>query len=256
MSAESDLENVARRALVCLDLTNLQDDCDEAAIADLCRRAQTPQGSVAAVCIWPRFVPQAKAALARTGVRVATVVNFPRGMNEVEAVKAEARAALENGADEIDLVTPWREAARGNPAAVAALVREVRDVCGGATLKAILETGELADPVTIARAAEAALDGGADFLKTSTGKVRVNATPEAARVLLQAIVRRGGAAGFKPAGGVRTTAEAGVYLALCDEILGSGWAGPKRFRIGASGLLDALLAMLRQGEPLEGDEDY
>jgi deoxyribose-phosphate aldolase len=256
VSAQSDLENVARRALVCLDLTNLQDDCDEAAIDDLCRRAQTPQGSVAAVCIWPRFVPQAKAALARTGVRVVTVVNFPQGTDDIESVKAETRAALADGADEIDLVTPWREAARGEPAAVAAMVREVRDVCGGATLKAILETGELADPVRIARAAEAALDGGADFLKTSTGKVRVNATPEAARILLQAIARRGGSAGFKPAGGVRTTAEAGAYLALCDEILGPGWAGPKRFRIGASGLLDALLGTLGRDGAIEGDEDY
>lgn len=256
MSAASDLENVARRALVCLDLTNLQDDCDEAAVSDLCRRAQTPEGSVAAVCVWPRFVPQAKAALARTGVRVATVVNFPHGTDGVEAVKAEARAALADGADEIDLVTPWREAAADDPAAVAAMVREVRDVCGDAVLKAILETGELADPALIGLAAEAALDGGADFLKTSTGKVRVNATPEAARVLLQAIARRGGRAGFKPAGGVRTVAEAGVYLALCDEILGPGWAGPRRFRIGASGLLDALLGTLRVDGSPEGDEDY
>lgn len=256
MTAASDLANVARRALVCLDLTNLQEDCDEAAIADLCRRAKTPEGSVAAVCIWPKFVPQAKGLLIHTGVRVATVVNFPGGDERVEAVKADTRDALGDGADEIDLVVPWREVAGGNAAAVAATVREIKDVCGDAPLKAILETGELADPVLIALAAEAALDGGADFLKTSTGKVRVNATPEAAEILLDAIARHGGTSGFKAAGGVHTTAEAAVYLALADRILGPGWAGPRRFRIGASGLLDALLATLKGDEASGDDEDY
>ncbi len=256
MTAASDLANTARRALVCLDLTNLEDDCDPAAIAALCRRAQTPEGSVAAVCIWPRFVPQARAALAHTGVRVATVVNFPGGDQGIEAVKSDVRTALGDGADEIDLVTPWRQVAPGDAASVAATVREIREVCGGATLKAILETGELADPALIALAAEAAIDGGADFLKTSTGKVRVNATPEAAGILLRAIARRGGTVGFKAAGGVRTTADAGLYLGLADDILGPGWAGPKHFRIGASGLLDALLATLRGAEAAGDDEDY
>ncbi|MBA3325116.1 MAG: deoxyribose-phosphate aldolase, partial [Rhodobacteraceae bacterium] len=166
MTAASDLANIARRALVCLDLTNLDDDCDEAAVAELCRRAQTPEGSAAAVCVWPRFVPQAKAALAHTGIHVATVVNFPGGDQPLEAVKSETRAALDAGAEEIDLVTPWRALAAGDAGAVATTVRAIKDVCGAATLKAILETGALADPVLIGLAAKAALDGGADFLKT------------------------------------------------------------------------------------------
>lgn len=257
MSAASDLANVARRALVCLDLTNLQDDCTEDDVADLCRRAQTPEGSVAAVCIWPRFVPQAKAALARTGIRVATVVNFPGGDEGVEAVKADTRDALADGADEIDVVVPWRQVIAGNPAVVAAMVREIKEVCGDATLKAILETGELADPALIGLAAEAAIDGGADFLKTSTGKVRVNATPEAAEILLETIARRGRTVGFKASGGVRTTEEAGMYLALADRIMGAGWAGPRHFRFGASSLLDALLATLAGASAAAGDdEDY
>jgi deoxyribose-phosphate aldolase len=256
MTDATDLQSIARRALVCLDLTDLQDDCDAAAIETLCRRAQTPHGSVAAVCVWPRFVPQAKAALARTGIHVATVVNFPGGDEPLEEVKADTRAALSDGADEIDLVVPWRALAAGNAAAVAATVREIKEVCGPRTLKAILETGALADPVLIGLAAEAALEGDADFLKTSTGKVAVNATPEAAVILLETIARHGGTAGFKPSGGVRTTAEAGSYLALCDRILGPGWAGPKHFRIGASGLLDALLATLEGAESAGDDEGY
>lgn len=256
MTAASDERNVALRALVCLDLTKLEEDCDAAAIEALCRRAQTAHGSTAAVCVWPRFARQARDALAHTGIRVTTVVNFPTGDEDIGKVKDDTRAALSDGADEIDLVVPWRRLVAGEPAAVAATVREIKDVCGPATMKAILETGELGDPALIALAAEAALDGGADFLKTSTGKVRVNATPEAARILLHAIARRGGTVGFKPAGGVRSVADAGVYLGLCDEILGPGWAGPKRFRIGASGLLDALLATLGDADAIPGDDDY
>ena len=123
-------------------------------------------------------------------------------------------------------------------------VAAVKAICGAAPLKAILETGELATPERIGAAADAALAGGTDFLKTSTGKVPVNATPEAAAILLDAIAASRRAVGLKVAGGVRTTADAAVYLALCDRRMGPGWATPGRFRIGASGVLAALLATL------------
>jgi len=253
----ADRRNLALRALVCLDLTNLDEDCDEARVAELCRRAQTPEGSVAAVCVWPRFVPQARRALHRTGIRVATVINFPAGEDDLDDVKAEARGALADGADEIDMVVPWRRvAAAGEAAEVAALVREVKDVAGATPLKAILETGALADPVLIGLAAEAAIDGGADFLKTSTGKTPVGATPQAAEILLSTIARRGGSVGFKASGGVRSLTEAGAYLALADRILGPGWAGPRHFRIGASSLLDALLAAIAGGGDDGNDDGY
>ncbi len=235
---------VAARGLACLDLTNLDEGCDEAAIAELCRRAVTPHGPVAAVCIWPGFVAQARSALSGTTVRVATVVNFPAGDAPLEETRAETREALSDGAHEIDFVVPWRVLAGGRPEAVAASVREIKDICGGATLKAILETGELQDEVLIRRAADEALEGGADFLKTSTGKVAVNATPRAAEILLQAILDSGRDVGLKPAGGVRTTADAATYLALCDRMMGEAWATPAHFRIGASGVLAALLATL------------
>lgn len=251
----TDLQNAARRALVCLDLTNLDDSCDSAAVAELCRRAQTPEGFVAAVCVWPRFVPEAKAALHGTGIKVATVINFPGGADSLDDVKGEARGAILNGADEIDMVTPWREVvAAGQASMVAGLVREVKDIAGDVALKAILETGELKDLALIGLASKAAIDGGADFLKTSTGKTPVGATPEAARMMLETIARKGGDVGFKASGGVRTLAQAAEYLALADEIMGASWAGPRHFRIGASGLLDAILGSLA-ADPVGDDED-
>ncbi len=249
----TDLAAVAARALACLDLTNLDDACDAAAISELCRRARTPHGPVAAVCIWPDFVDQARRELSNTGIRVATVVNFPDGDHPLEETRAEAREALADGADEIDFVVPWRMLAEGHPEAVAASVREIKDICGPALLKAILETGELREPALIRRAADEALAGGADFLKTSTGKVAINATPEAAEILLEAIRASRREAGLKAAGGVRSTADAGIYLALCDRVMGEGWATPAHFRIGASGLLEALIATLEGAEaPQEG----
>lgn len=251
----TDLQNAARRALVCLDLTDLGDACDEAAVAELCRKAQSPEGSVAAVCVWPRFVAQARAALRHTGVKVATVINFPGGEDALDDVKGEARAAIFNGADEIDMVTPWRNVvADGSAASVAGLVREIKEIAGDAILKAILETGELRDPALIGLASRAAIEGGADFLKTSTGKTATGATPEAARMMLETIQRMGGEVGLKVSGGVRTVAQAAAYLALADEILGPSWAGPRHFRIGASGLLDDILGALAS-DPMGDDED-
>jgi deoxyribose-phosphate aldolase len=246
----------AARALACLDLTNLDGDCDPAAIAELCARARTPHGPVAAVCVWPAFVAQAGEALAGSGVRVATVVNFPSGDDDLAEVRALTREALGDGADEIDLVVPWRALRAGHPEAVAPTVREIRDICGPHVLKAILETGELREPALIRRAADEAIAGGADFLKTSTGKVAVNATPEAAEILLRAILDSGRDVGLKPAGGVRTTADAGVYLDLCDRMMGAGWAMPARFRIGASGVLAALVATLDGAEAPAGTGGY
>ena len=256
MTSQSETVTTALRALVCLDLTNLEESCTAEDVAQLCARGQTPHGSVAAVCVWPRFVTEAAGALAHTGVKVATVVNFPEGAEDVQEVLAATEQAIADGADEIDLVIPYREVLAGNAAIVEEFVAEVSDACGETTLKAILETGKLKSPYLIRAAAERALRGGADFLKTSTGKVAVNATPEAAEVMLTAIRTAGGSAGFKAAGGVRTLEDAKTYLDLCDRMMGQGWAGPKHFRIGASGLLDALLAALDGVDSPSSDDNY
>ncbi|WP_417770229.1 deoxyribose-phosphate aldolase [Stappia sp.] len=239
---------VARRALPLVDLTNLDDACTTADIDALCARAVTPHGSVAAVCIWPRFVAQAASLLAGTGVRVATVVNFPQGGDDTLAVVAETKAAITDGAYEIDLVMPYRAFVAGRRGFAEEQVRRVKAVCGETLLKVILETGEIGDPLLIHAASNVAIAAGADFIKTSTGKVKVNATLEAAEIMLTVIeeLRREGGreVGFKPAGGIRTLGDATAYLALADRLLGANWVSAAHFRFGASGLLDALLAAL------------
>jgi deoxyribose-phosphate aldolase len=231
----------ARTALACLDLTSLNDSETPADIEHLCRRATGRFGPTAAVCVWPR-----RAALARSllppAVAVAAVANFPDGSSDVERAVRDTAEIVDAGAQEVDLVLPYRD-----PAAAPALLAAVRRACSGLTLKVILETGELKDEAAIRIACRMALDAGADFLKTSTGKTRVSATPAAARVLLQAIADDAAArprVGFKPAGGIRTVADAGVYIALVQEVLGTAAVHPARFRIGASALIDDIEAVL------------
>lgn len=240
-----DAKAVAARVLPLIDLTDLGDAATEAGAHDLCSRATGPAGRVAAVCLWPRFVALAGRDLAGSGVRVATVVNFPTGGDDTRAVEAETATAVADGADEIDLVMPWRAFLAGRPGFAETQIVRVRRLCPAPVrLKVILETGELADPAAIRAAADLALGAGADFIKTSTGKVAVNATPEAAAIMLEAIRACGRPAGFKAAGGIRTVAEAAVYLDLADRILGPARVSPETFRFGASALLGDVLAAL------------
>ncbi|OGB08224.1 MAG: deoxyribose-phosphate aldolase [Burkholderiales bacterium RIFCSPHIGHO2_12_FULL_69_20] len=243
------LQTTARIALACLDLTSLNDADDSAAIAALCARAQGPVGAPAALCVWPRFVAQAKAALP-AGIRVAAVANFPAGGLDVAAAVADTRAIVDAGGDEVDLVLPWRALRDGDAAGAAAVVAAVRAACPGRTLKLILESGDLATPALIHQASLIGLDAGVDFLKTSTGKTSTGATPEAARVMLQAIADhpRGASVGFKASGGIRRVADAAVYITLVRDILGADAVNPQRLRFGASGLLaDIGAALAGQG---------
>lgn len=232
--------HVARRAVPLLDLTDLSETCTDAAVAALCARACAE--GVAAVCVWPAFVAGAVRALAGSPVRVATVVNFPAGGEDVAGTLAQTQGALADGAHEIDLVLPYRALLRGDPATARAMVEAVREACdGGALLKVILETGMLPDAGTVTAASRLALEVGADFLKTSTGKTPVSATPEAAEAMLLAIRESGSATGLKVSGGLRRVEDAARYLALADRIMGPDWASPETVRIGASALLDDLL---------------
>lgn len=235
----------ARRVLSLLDLTNLQDDCTVDDVIELCRRARGPHGRVAAVCVWPRFVATAQQALQDSGVLVATVVNFPQGGTDVAAVLAETDRCLTDGADEIDCVLPYRSFRDGDEVTVTDVLTAVhRVVEGRAHLKVILETGELISRDLVTRAARLAISCGADFIKTSTGKTPVSATPDAVRWILDVIASSERVVGIKPSGGIRTLADASVYLDLADEIMGPSWATPATFRFGASGLLDDLTAVI------------
>jgi deoxyribose-phosphate aldolase len=248
----------AARALACLDLTNLEEGATLDEIDALCARARTPRGPVAAVCVYPRFAERARAALAGSGIRIACVVNFPTGDRPVDFVRAMTADALAEGADEIDLVVPWRRLLAGNEAPMREMIRVVRQNLGGTVLKTILETGELGAPELVRRAATIAVEEGADFLKTSTGKVPLNATPEAVEILLEVAREAGRPVGVKAAGGIRSTEDAATYLALCDRVMGRDWAGPETFRFGASGLLDALLATIddREAAPAPRGDGY
>jgi deoxyribose-phosphate aldolase len=240
-----ELRAVASRALSLLDLTNLKDDCTPEQIVTLCGRAQSAFGPTAAICIWPRFVMQARTLLGPDSpIRIATVVNFPSGEMKTEDVLAETRDAVADGADDIDLVIPYRALAKGDDKAVTDMVSAVKAACGPAILKTILETGELKDISLIRRASDLSIAAGADFIKTSTGKVGVNATLEAADIMLQAIRDSRRKVGFKPAGGISTVADAALYLSLADTIMGEDWVMPSTFRFGASGLLDDIIAVL------------
>jgi deoxyribose-phosphate aldolase len=240
--------DTARRALACLDLTDLSDTASPEDMARLTTRAATPFGNVAAICIWPQFVSAAAQRLRGSNIRIATVINFPAGDEDIERSVSDAREALRDGAHEIDLVLPWRAFLRNETALAHDMIAAVTAfMTNGRLLKVILETGCLAQDDMIARASRLAIDAGAHFIKTSTGKTPVSATPQAARIMLNAIRESGRAIGFKASGGIRTLTDAKTYLDLADEIMGPGWLTPATFRIGASGFLDALLEELKSG---------
>ncbi|RSD30501.1 deoxyribose-phosphate aldolase [Vibrio pectenicida] len=245
----SDLKAAALRALKLMDLTTLNDDDTDAKVITLCHDAKSVVGNTAAICIYPRFIPIAKKTLREQGtpnIKIATVTNFPHGNDDIDIAVAETKAAVAYGADEVDVVFPYRALIAGNEEVGFELIRQCKQVCGDILLKVIIETGELQQETLIKKASEIAIKAGADFIKTSTGKVPVNATPEYARMMLEVIrdMNVASSVGFKPAGGVRTAEDAADYLAMADEILGSQWVDTRHYRFGASSLLTSLLNTL------------
>ncbi|MBN9061024.1 MAG: deoxyribose-phosphate aldolase [Rhizobiales bacterium 65-9] len=236
---------VARRALPLLDLTELSDACSEAAVEKLLANATGKHGKVSAVCVWPQFVKRARQRLDRSGVKVATVVNFPSGDGAVEQIADDVAECVNDGADEIDLVLPYKAFLAGDEKRARQMVEAIdQTLDDGLILKVILETGEYPDQASIARASRLAIEAGADFIKTSTGKTKISATPDAARTMLDAIKASGRDVGLKPSGGIRTVADAASYLSLADAVMGPDWVRPSRFRFGASGLLTAINAAI------------
>ena len=242
----ADQRAAAGRILAALDLTSLGEDDTTAMIGSLCHAA-VRDGHPAAVCVYPEHVETARRILdtkCASDVAVATVVNFPDGSNDLGRALRETRRALAAGAAEIEIVFPWRAYIDGDRESGPLMLKGCKDICGGRQLKAILETGELGDPLLIRELSLAALGAGADFIKTSTGKTASSATLAAARMMLECLRERHGRGGFKAAGGIRSIAEAVRYLTLADEIMGPDWTTPAHFRIGASVLLPELRAAM------------
>ncbi len=237
---------VAQRLVPLIDLTSLNTADNDLVIKSLCELAITPLGNVAAVCIYPPFVKLAKQLLANSGIKVATVCNFPLGTQDVDTTVTEIETAIDNGADEIDVVMPFRDYVTGARAAMQFYIKACKDACGDKVLlKVILETGVLKHPRMIATATFDVLNAGADFVKTSTGKISVGATIDAARAMLLTIHELSPGLvrpiGFKASGGIRTIEQASSYLKLADEIMGPAWVSPRTFRMGASSLLKEIL---------------
>ena len=232
------------RLFAALDLTRLGDADTTADIEALCALAARCPVPPAAVCVHPEMIVSARRGLAERGldtVVVATVVNFPDGGDDPARIEREIRRAGGAGAQEIDAVLPWRRLLDGNMASVSACLAAARRASGVLPLKIILETGELVTAERIRQASEMAVEAGADFIKTSTGKAATNATPAAAEIMLTVLAEHGGCCGFKAAGGIRAPAQAAVYFELADRLLGEDWACPQHFRLGASGLAEAAL---------------
>jgi deoxyribose-phosphate aldolase len=249
MTVSINLTQAARQALLLMDLTSLNADDNDATIESLCQQVKTPFGHPAAVCVYPQFIVTARRALIAhklSGeVKIASVTNFPDGDDDIMAAARATREAVASGADEVDVVFPYRTLMAGDEETGLELVEMCHAACGGqALLKIIIESGELKEPALIKRASDIAIEGGADFIKTSTGKVEVNATLEATEIILKAIKESGKDVGLKAAGGIQTVEEAAAYLELASDIMGAQWVTPKHFRFGASTLLADVLATL------------
>ncbi|MEU6754075.1 deoxyribose-phosphate aldolase [Spirillospora sp. NPDC046719] len=244
-------------AISMVDLTTLEGADTAGKVRALCAKAVRPDPAdatvpkVAAVCVYPDMVETAVAALDGSGVGVASVATaFPSGRAPLEAKLADTRAAVAAGASEIDMVIDRGAFLSGDYGTVFEQIVAVKDACGDAHLKVILETGELVTYDNVRRASWLAMRAGADFIKTSTGKVSPAATLPVTLVMLEAVrdyrAATGRQVGVKPAGGIRTTKDAIKYLVLVNETAGPDWLSPDWFRLGASSVLNDLLMQRRK----------
>jgi deoxyribose-phosphate aldolase len=230
-----------QQLIACIDLTSLNTDDTVEKINALCAKAKTPLGNVAAVCVYPQFVSLAWQNLMHTPIKVATVANFPQGTDDIHKVSETIQQAILDGAVEIDVVVPYHAYAQHDTTAVSTFVSHCKMLCGtNAILKTILECSAL-DEKIVMQASNDAISAGADFLKTSTGKIPIGATIEKATIMLQAIKHANRPIGFKASGGIRTIEQAKSYAALYQQILGEQTITSERFRLGASTLLDTIL---------------
>ncbi len=241
-----------------IDLTTLEGKDTPGKVRQLCHKAMHLHDlfpdlpTVAAVCVYPSMVAIAKEALMGTNIHVASVATtFPSGQSHLKVKIADTQYAIDQGADEVDMVISRGEFLRGNYNLVFDEIAAVKDVCAKIHLKVILETGELLTLDNVRKSSDLAMAAGADFIKTSTGKVQPYATMEVTLVMLEAIrdffYQTGKMIGMKPAGGISTAKQSLQYLVMVKETLGNSWLSPEYFRIGASRLAnDVLMQIMKQ----------
>ena len=255
---ESKVEGL-KLALSMIDLTTLEGKDTPGKVSQLCHKAlhlhdQIPDlPHVAAVCVYPALVGVAKKILVGTDIKVASVAtSFPSGQSDLKSKIADTQFALDEGADEVDMVISRNEFLVGNYQLVFDEIARIKEVCKDKHLKVILETGELFTLDNVRKASDLAIQAGADFIKTSTGKVQPAATLPVTLVMLESIrdhfYQTGKVVGMKPAGGISTAKQALQYLVMVKETLGEEWLNPERFRIGASSLANDILLQLKKQE--------
>ncbi len=246
-------------ALSMIDLTTLEGKDTPGKVKQLCYKAIHPHDQlegipkVAAVCVYPTYVSLAKKELEGSGICVASVATaFPSGQSSLKTKLSDTRFAVEEGADEIDMVISRGEFLAGNYEFVFEEIASIKEACGEAHLKVILETGELDTLDNVRKASELAMHAGADFIKTSTGKIQPAATLSVTYVMLDAIkdfyLKTGKMIGMKPAGGISTSKIALQYLVMLNEMLGEKWMNKNYFRFGASSLANDILMQLVKAE--------
>ena len=251
-----------------IDLTTLEGKDSPGKVKQLCYKAAHLHDhypglpAVAAICVYPNMVPVAKVALAGTNIKVASVATaFPSGMTTLSAKLKEVRSVVDDGAEEVDMVISRGKFLSGDLDFVSDEVAQIKDACGAAKLKVILETGELVTLDNVRRASDLAMHAGADFIKTSTGKINPSATPVVVLTMLEAIrdhyLQTGRRIGMKPAGGISTAKQGIQYLVMVRETLGQAWLTPDLFRIGASSLAnDVLMQIIKQNQGNYQSSDY
>lgn len=251
---ESKIEAL-KMALGMIDLTTLEGMDTEGKVRQLCRKALQPHAplpdlpTVAAVCVYPNMVGVAKEELKGSDIKVASVATaFPSGMSTLDDKLEETRRAVEDGADEVDMVISRGRFLKGEYRYIFDEIASIKEACGEAHLKVILETGELQTYENVRKASDIAMHAGADFIKTSTGKIQPAATQPVTLVMLEAIrdfyYETDRMVGMKPAGGIRKAKQAIQYLVLVKETLGARWLTPDYFRFGASSLTNDLLMQI------------
>lgn len=239
----------AATGLHSLDLTSLNDDDTPEKIDALVKKAdQGPLGHVAATCVYPKFLTQVFNATAKKGIGNATVLNFPAGTGAPEQTYMDTKKAILAGATEVDIVLDYNSFLKGDVATAKALLDACREASAGfAKMKVILESSAFDDYRDLSAASRLAIDSGADFIKTSTGKSPTGgASLEAAATMLEAIVDSGRDVGLKVSGGVKTVGDCAQYIALSKSMMGDSWISTSHFRIGASGVLTDILKTLGQ----------